>query len=146
MTERDDPGGAVEPSTSPAPYGDNGFLEDYTAQVRSAPIGLAVLVTSNAVGQTQHIAANYRPRSSLLLMSRYWARSSPAPHMPSTSSPASPERTYPAAALDGGCRTKPFRNGRCTLAEARAREAAHDEIAPIGQRATEAMAVFGAHP
>jgi hypothetical protein len=38
-----------------------------------------VLVTSNAAGQTQHIAANYRPRSSLLLMSRYWATSSPAP-------------------------------------------------------------------
>jgi hypothetical protein len=33
MTERDDPDGAVEPSNSPAPYGDNGFLEDYTAQV-----------------------------------------------------------------------------------------------------------------
>jgi hypothetical protein len=95
MTERDDPGGAVKPSTSPAPYGDNGFLEDSTAQVRSAPIGLAVLVTSNAAGQTQHIAANYRPRSSLLLMSRYWARSSPAPHMPSTSSPASPETNVP---------------------------------------------------
>jgi hypothetical protein len=25
-------------------------------------------------------------------------------------------------------------------------EAEHDEIAPVGQRATEAMAVFGAHP
>jgi hypothetical protein len=52
------------------PYGDNGFLEDYTAQVRGSPIGCAVLVTSNAAGQTRHIAANYRPRSSLLLMSR----------------------------------------------------------------------------
>jgi hypothetical protein len=29
-----------------------------------------VLVTSNAAGQTQHVAAIYRPRSSLLLMSR----------------------------------------------------------------------------
>ena len=34
------------------------------------PIGCAVLVTSNAAGQAQHIAANYRPRSSLLLLSR----------------------------------------------------------------------------
>jgi hypothetical protein len=52
------------------PYGDNGFLEDYTAQVRGEPIGRVALVTRNAAGQTRHIAANYRPRSSLLLMSR----------------------------------------------------------------------------
>jgi hypothetical protein len=51
-------------------YGDNGWLEDYTAQVRGEPIGCAVLVTSNAAGLTQHVAANYRPRSSLLLLSR----------------------------------------------------------------------------
>ena len=51
-------------------YGDNGWLEDYTAQVRGEPIGCAVLVTSNAAGQTQHVAANYRPRSSLLMLSR----------------------------------------------------------------------------
>jgi hypothetical protein len=59
MTERDDPGGAVEPSTSPAPYGDNGSLEDYTVQVPRRAHRLAVLVTSNSAGQTQHIAANY---------------------------------------------------------------------------------------
>jgi hypothetical protein len=52
------------------PYGNNGWLEDYTAQVRGEPIGCAVLVTSDAAGQTQHVAANYRPRSSLLLLSR----------------------------------------------------------------------------
>jgi hypothetical protein len=51
-------------------YGDSGWLEDYTAQVRGEPIGCAVLVTSSAAGQTQHVAANYRPRSSLLLLSR----------------------------------------------------------------------------
>jgi len=51
-------------------YGNNGWLEDYTAHVRGEPIGCAVLVTSNAAGQTQHVAANYRPRSSLLLVSR----------------------------------------------------------------------------
>src|SRR5215207_11775849 len=48
--------------------------------------------------------------------------------------------------MHGGCRTKPFRNRRCTLAEVGAREAEHDDIAPIGQRATEAVAVFGPHP
>ena len=52
------------------PYGDNGFLEDCTAQVRGEPIGAAVLITRNSTGQTQHVAANYRPRSSLLLLSR----------------------------------------------------------------------------
>ena len=52
------------------PYGDNGFLEDYVAQVRGEPIGCVVLVTRNAAGQTQHVAAGYRPLSSLLLLSR----------------------------------------------------------------------------
>jgi hypothetical protein len=52
------------------PYGDNSWLEDYTAHVRGEPIGCVVLVTRNAAGQAQHIAANYRPRSSLLLLSR----------------------------------------------------------------------------
>jgi len=51
-------------------YGNNGWLEDYTARVRGEPVGCAVLVTRNAAGQTQHVAANYRPRSSLLLLSR----------------------------------------------------------------------------
>jgi len=52
------------------PYGDSGWLEDYIAKVRGEPIGCAVLVGRNPAGQTQHIAANYRPRSSLLLLSR----------------------------------------------------------------------------
>jgi hypothetical protein len=51
-------------------YGETGWLEDYTAHVRGEPIGCAVLVTKNAPRQTQHLAANYRPRSSLLLLSR----------------------------------------------------------------------------
>jgi hypothetical protein len=52
------------------PYGENGFLEDYTARVNGEPIGNVVLVTLNAEGQAQHIVANYRPRSTLLLLSR----------------------------------------------------------------------------
>ena len=52
------------------PWGDDRFLEDYTAQVRGEPIACVVLVTLNSAGQAQHIAANYRPRSSLLLLSR----------------------------------------------------------------------------
>ena len=53
------------------PYGDSGFLEDYTAWVRGGEqLGNVVLVTRNAAGQAQHIVANYRPRSTLLLLSR----------------------------------------------------------------------------
>jgi len=53
------------------PYGDNGFLEDYIAQVRgAAQIGNVVLITRNAAGQAQHIVANYRPRTALVQLSR----------------------------------------------------------------------------
>jgi hypothetical protein len=52
------------------PYGENGFLEDYTAWVRGEPVGNVVLVTRNAAGQAQHIVANYRPRNALLLLSQ----------------------------------------------------------------------------
>ena len=52
------------------PYGENGFLEDYTAWVQGEPIGNVVLISRNADGETQHIVGNYRPRSTLLLLSR----------------------------------------------------------------------------
>jgi hypothetical protein len=52
------------------PYADNGWLEDYTAGVRGEPISNVTLVTRNAAGQTQHVVGNYRPRSTLLLLSR----------------------------------------------------------------------------
>jgi hypothetical protein len=51
-------------------WGEGRFLEDYTSQVLGEPVGCVVLVTFNAAGQAEHIAANYRPRSSLLLLSR----------------------------------------------------------------------------
>jgi hypothetical protein len=51
-------------------YRDTGILEDYTAQVRGEPIHCVALITRNAAGQPQHLVANYRPRSSLLLLSR----------------------------------------------------------------------------
>jgi hypothetical protein len=57
--------------TFAGPYGENGFLEDYTAQIRGGgQIGNVVLVTRNAAGQAQHIVANYRPRTTLLHLSR----------------------------------------------------------------------------
>ncbi len=55
------------------PYGDDGFLEVYTTRVEGEPIGSVVLVTRNAAGQAQHIAASYRPRRSILLVSRLLA-------------------------------------------------------------------------
>ena len=52
------------------PYGDNGWLEEYSAGVRGEPIGNVTLVTRDAAGQAQQIVGNYRPRSTLLLLSR----------------------------------------------------------------------------
>jgi hypothetical protein len=73
-------------------WGDNSFIEDYSAEVRGRPVGCLHLVTFNADGQTQHIAAHYRPLSSLLFFSRLLRESSPAPLMPSASSAARSER------------------------------------------------------
>jgi hypothetical protein len=35
-------------------YGDNGFLEDYTCQIRGEPTSVVVTVTRNAAGKAQH--------------------------------------------------------------------------------------------
>jgi hypothetical protein len=52
------------------PYGENGWLEDYVAGVRGEPISNVTLINRNAAGQAQRIVGNYRPRSTLLLLSR----------------------------------------------------------------------------
>ena len=52
------------------PWGDNGFVEDATAQVRGEPIASVVLVTLNARGQAQHVAAGSRPLRAVLFLSR----------------------------------------------------------------------------
>jgi hypothetical protein len=52
------------------PYGDNGFLEQYSTQIRGEPARVVVTVTRNAQGQAQHIVVNHRPRSSVLLLAR----------------------------------------------------------------------------
>ena len=52
------------------PCGDNGFIEDYNAEVRGRPVGCLHLITFNADGQAQHIVANYRPLSSVMFFSR----------------------------------------------------------------------------
>jgi len=51
------------------PYGETGWMEDYTAGVRGEPIKNVTLVTSDG-GKTRHIVGNYRPRSTLLVLSR----------------------------------------------------------------------------
>ena len=55
------------------PSGDGGFLEEYVAEVRGEPIGCVVLVAYNDAGETQHVVANYRPRTSLLHFARLLA-------------------------------------------------------------------------
>jgi hypothetical protein len=52
------------------PYSDNGWIEDYTAGVQGEPISNFTMVTRNADGQTQRVVGNYRPRTTLLLLSR----------------------------------------------------------------------------
>ena len=66
------------------PYGDNGFLEHYVAEVRGQPLGCVVLVTRNAAGQTQHVVASYRPRSSVMLFARLLAEKFAGTPLPST--------------------------------------------------------------
>jgi hypothetical protein len=56
--------------TFAGPCGDNGFIEDYTAEVRGRPLGCLHLITFNGDGEAQHIAAHYRPLSSGLFFSR----------------------------------------------------------------------------
>jgi hypothetical protein len=51
-------------------YGENGWIEDYTAGVRGEPVGNITVITHNAAGQAQRIVGTYRPRSTLLLLSR----------------------------------------------------------------------------
>jgi hypothetical protein len=52
------------------PCGANGWIEDYIAEVDGKPLGCVALVSRNAAGQTQHLVASYRPRSTVLLFSR----------------------------------------------------------------------------
>jgi hypothetical protein len=59
--------------TFAGPLGDDAFLEAYNTRIRGEPIGSVVVVTRNAAGQAQHIAASYRPRRSILVVSRLLA-------------------------------------------------------------------------
>jgi hypothetical protein len=52
------------------PYRETGWIEDYNARVGGQPIAGVILIARDAEGNTRHVAANYRPRSSLLLLSK----------------------------------------------------------------------------
>jgi len=51
-------------------YGDNGFLEEYTTQVRGEPLSVVVTVTRNAAGEARTVVVNHRPRTAMLRFSR----------------------------------------------------------------------------
>ena len=51
-------------------YGDNGFLEEYTCQIKGEPTRVVVTVHRNAAEKAQHLVVNHRPRSSVLLFAR----------------------------------------------------------------------------
>jgi hypothetical protein len=52
------------------PFGENVFFENYTGWVQGEPIGCIAIIIRNDAGQAQHIAVNYRPLSTVLLLSR----------------------------------------------------------------------------
>jgi hypothetical protein len=52
------------------PYRETGWIEDYSARVDGDTVSCVVLVDRDADGQTHHIVANYRPRSSLVHLAR----------------------------------------------------------------------------
>jgi hypothetical protein len=51
-------------------FGDDGFIEEYTCEIRGEPTRVVVTLHRNAAGQTQHLVVNHRPRSSVLLFAR----------------------------------------------------------------------------
>ena len=55
------------------PYGDNGWIEEYVAEVHSHPLGCVVLIKRNDAGQTQNVVASYRPRTTVVYFARLLA-------------------------------------------------------------------------
>jgi hypothetical protein len=51
-------------------YGDNGYIEQYTCNIRGEPTRVVVTVGRNATGKPEQLAVLHRPRSSVLLFSR----------------------------------------------------------------------------
>ncbi|WP_212823108.1 hypothetical protein [Catellatospora sp. TT07R-123] len=51
-------------------YGDNGFIEDYSCQIRGEPTSVVVTIARDSAGRAERIVVNHRPRSSVLLFAR----------------------------------------------------------------------------
>ena len=51
-------------------FGEDGFIEEYSCEIRGEPTKVVVTVHRNAAGKTQHLVVNHRPRSSVLLFAR----------------------------------------------------------------------------
>ena len=75
-------------------YGDNGFLEEYTCQIRGEPTSVVVTVKRNTDGKAQHLVVNHRPRSSVLLFARIMGKKYAGSPSRSTSLRAIRLRTY----------------------------------------------------
>jgi len=55
---------------SVGPYGENDWIEEYVTHVGGDPIGGVVLVKRDEAGQTKHVVAGYRPRTSVVHLAR----------------------------------------------------------------------------
>jgi hypothetical protein len=55
------------------PYRDNGWIEEYVAEVHGETLGCVVLIKRNDAGQTQHVVASYRPRTTVVYFARLLA-------------------------------------------------------------------------
>jgi hypothetical protein len=55
---------------SVGPYGEHAWIEEYVAEVGGKPLSCVVLVKFNDSGQTQHVVASYRPRTTVIDFAR----------------------------------------------------------------------------
>ena len=60
----------VQTFVSAGPYGENGWIEEYVVHVEGETLGGVVLIKRDEAGQTQHVIAGYRPRTSVLYLAR----------------------------------------------------------------------------
>jgi hypothetical protein len=52
------------------PFGDDGFIEEYSCKILGEPTRVVVTVHRNDAGRTQSLAVLHRPRKSVLVFSR----------------------------------------------------------------------------
>jgi hypothetical protein len=52
------------------PFGDDGFIEEYSCKILGEPTRVVVTVHRNDAGRTQSLAVLHRPRNSVLVFSR----------------------------------------------------------------------------